>query len=107
MASTRKAKAKTSVVTKPKVAVKGSKSKANTDVKLADKPKKRDLKAVAKADDDKKDIKDKEEKKEELVERKTAISNGVMVDHLVPDPGSCEVVIHQGTVLNCNLVYAD
>lgn len=107
MASTRKAKAQAVVAAAPQAAAKGSKSKAKAAAKPADKPKKRDLKAVAKVDDDKKNAKDKEEKKEELVERKTAISNGVMVDHLVPDPGSCEVVINNGTVLNCNLVFAD
>lgn len=78
--------------------------------------KKRDAKAEAKkkaeeADKKTKDKKadkvDEEEDKEELVERKTVISNGVMVDHKVPNPGAYEVVANGGKPLNCNLMYAD
>jgi poly [ADP-ribose] polymerase 2/3/4 len=78
--------------------------------------KKRDSKAEAKkkADDADKKTKDKkadkvddEEEKEELVERKAVMSNGVMVDYKVPNPGAYEVVTNAGKALNCNLMFAD
>ena len=83
----------------------------------APKTKKRDTKAAAKqkAKDDDKKVKDAkssqsdddEEEKKDLVVRNTAMSNGVMVDHLVPNPGAHEVVKSNGMVLNCNLMFSD
>ena len=42
-----------------------------------------------------------------MVERKAAMSNGVMVDHCLSDPAAYEVVQTGGDILNCNLVFAD
>ena len=42
-----------------------------------------------------------------LVERKTALSNGVMVDHKIPNPQQYVVVKYCNMVLNANLMYSD
>ncbi|CAI2362094.1 unnamed protein product [Moneuplotes crassus] len=62
------------------------------------KPKKRDTKA---------EDKNNEESKDQIKEISAAMSNGVMVDHKVPDPGSFEVVSVGGKVLNTHLMLAD
>lgn len=108
MAGTRRTRNKVTIVaTTTTVTTKVTKA-------AAAKAKKRDTKAEAKkkaVDDAKKASTpakvDKEEEKEAIVERQTAISNGVMVDHKVPNPAAHEVVKFDGKVLNCNMMFAD
>ena len=64
---------------------------------------KRDLKADAKSQQ-----KDPEPVKDDgIVEVKTSASNGVLVDHLVPNPQSYTVVKSNNQILNAHLVFAD
>jgi hypothetical protein len=51
----------------------------------------------------------KTQKKEEekIEQRNLVMTNGAPVDHLVLDMSQHEVVMHNKTVLNCNLMFAD
>ena len=91
-----------------------AKGKAAKVDKKADKTKKRDAKDQAKKKDDVVDTQtpaqnksDSEEDKKNIVEREAKISNGVIVDHKVPNPTNYEVVKSNGVILNCNMVFAD
>jgi hypothetical protein len=69
--------------------------------------KKKDTKTKVKKKEDGSDKKSKkvdEESKKEMIERKTVISHGVMVDHKVPTPEAYEVIISKGTPMVSNLV---
>ncbi|CAI2359541.1 unnamed protein product [Moneuplotes crassus] len=92
MAGKRKAK------TQAKKAPTTKTSKATKAAKVQNKTKKRDAKA-----NNKKDEEDKSQNKEIA----SSMSNGVLVDHKIPNPGSYEVVCAGGKVLNAHLMYAD
>ena len=80
--------------------------KAKSDTKkiaVNTKKNKRDLKADAKSQQ-----KDPEPVKDDgIVEVKTSVSNGVLVDHLVPNPQSYTVVKSNNQILNAHLMFAD
>ena len=80
--------------------------KAKSDAKkqaVNAKKNKRDLKADAKSQQ-----KDPEPVKDDgIVEVKTSVSNGVLVDHLVPNPQSYTVVKSNNQILNAHLMFAD
>ena len=100
---------------KPKAAPKkkaasAAKKKAPAVKKAAPKPKKRDVKAQQKSaakKTTKKAPPSDSDSEEEIVERKTAMSNGVMVDHCVPNAGNYAVAKVNGVVLNMHLMFAD
>lgn len=85
--------------------------KKNTTIKLTLNTKKRDSKrsrktaSVSTSSKDKSPIKSEDD--EQIVEMKTSISNGVMVDHKVPNPSQYTVVKYFNTALNCHLMFAD
>jgi hypothetical protein len=85
------------------------KKKTPAAKKVAAKPKKRDVKAAQKsaAKNTKKVPQSDSDSEEVIVERETTMSNGVMVDHLVPNANNYTVVKYNGVVLNMHLMFAD
>lgn len=87
---------------------KAAKASQKADQKAAqknDKTKKRDAKDQAKKKADAAVVQapassDSEEEKEEIVQRDSKVSNGVLVDHKVPNLSTYEVVKYNGTILN-------
>ena len=101
---TRSSTSKGKTATKKATAKKAATKKATAAQKKAETAaqKKAGKKRDAKADD-----KQKDKDKEEIKEIKASISNGVMVDHKVPNPAAHEVVTHNGVTLDAHLMLAD
>lgn len=55
----------------------------------------------------KRDAKVQKKEEDKIEQRSLVMSNGAAVDHLVPNLSKHEVVMHNGVVLNCNLMFAD
>jgi GTP cyclohydrolase III len=97
-AVTKKATSKAKAPSKAKAVAKG-KAVAKKAVKASKRTSKANSKA-GKADDS-------ESEEEKIVESKTSISNGVMVDSKVPNATAHSVVKAYNTVLNCNMMFSD
>ena len=80
-----------------------TKSASKKDAKKEVKKNKRDLKKQVK--DTKRDP--SPAKDEGVVEVKTSVSNGVIVDHLVPNPQQYTIVKYNNAPLNAHLMFAD
>lgn len=85
--------------------------KKSTTIKLTLNTKKRDTKGSKKATTVSTSSKDispiKSEDNEQLVEMKSSISNGIIVDHKIPNPSDYTVVKYLNNALDCHLMFAD
>ena len=104
MAGVKRTRSKVSKA-KPKKATRSA-AKKPAAKKPAAKPKGKG-KATVPTKTKKRDKKDEDKEEEKIEERKLVMTNGVPVDHKVPNITAHEVVSHQGVVLNCHLMFAD